>query len=246
MDAIVLAGGYATRLHPVTLNISKPLLPVAGRPMVDRVLDRIAEIPEVNRAFIVTNEKFYDDYVEWLDREASPRSFDVIPMNDGTTSNDDRLGAVGDIRFAIDEGGIDDDAIVVGGDNLFDFSLRPFAEFQQRHGLPALGCYDVGDRELVKLYSEAQLDGDRVAAFVEKPADPPTTLIGILCYLLRAADLDLVRRYLDEGHAPDNAGSFIQWLITVEDVVGYPFAGDWLDIGTKVELDRANEMWAGK
>ncbi len=245
MDAIVLAGGYATRLRPITLDVSKPLVPVAGRPMIDYVLDRVEDIPEIDRVFVVTNEKFYGDYVEWVTAEEREQ-FEIFPLNDGTTSNADRLGAVGDIHFAVREGDIKGDVIVLGGDNLFDFSLTPFRQFQKQRNSPALGCYDVGDLELVKLYSEARLDGDIVREFVEKPAHPHSTLIGILCYLLRGDDLPLLDTYLADGNDADKAGSFIQWLITQEEVVGYPFAGRWIDIGTKEQLDRAEREWSGE
>lgn len=243
MDAIILAGGYATRLYPITLNISKPLLPVAGSPIIDYVLDHVEDLEGVERAFVVTNEKFHRDYVAWLDTQYN-RPFEVIPVNDGTTSNHDRLGAVGDIQYAIDHGGIENDAVVIGGDNLFDFSIAPFQMFQREQDAPVLGCYDVERKDLVSLYSEARLDGPWVVDFVEKPEKPKTTLAGILLYYLRAADLPLVKRYIDEGNDPDKAGSFIQWLITVERVAGYPFAGRWIDIGTKAEYERAEQMWS--
>ena len=243
MDAIVLAGGYATRLHPITLEMSKPLVPVAGRPMIDYVLDRVEDIPEIDRVFVVTNEKFFADYIQWA-KTTTRHQFEIIPLNDGTTSNADRLGAVGDIRFAVREGGIEGDTIVLGGDNLFDFSLTPFRRFQKERNRPALGCYDVGDLELVKRYSEARLDGDIVREFVEKPPHPHSTLIGILCYLLRGEDLPLLDEYVDGDNDSDKAGSFIQWLITREEVVGYPFSGNWIDIGTKDQLDRAEHVWS--
>lgn len=244
MDAIVLAGGYATRLHPVTLNSSKPLLEVAGRPIVDHVLDRIEELGEVDRAFVVTNAKFHGDYVAWA--RYARRPFRVIPLNDGTTSNEDRLGAVGDIRFALDRGGITGDVLVVGGDNLFDFSLRPFRTFQRTLDLPGLGCYEVDRIELVHLYSEVRIESDRVVSFVEKPQKPTSRLIGILCYLFRCDDLNLVHDYLDAGHNPDKAGHLIQWLVTRREVCGYRFTGRWIDIGTSAELERAERLWAGK
>jgi glucose-1-phosphate thymidylyltransferase len=241
MDAIILAGGYATRLQPLTLNVSKPLLPVAGYAIIDHVLDRLEEVEEVDRAYVVTNEKFYSSYLDWLKNQN--RRFAVIPVNDGTTDNENRLGAVGDIRYAIEFGAIGDDVIIIGGDNLFDFDLRTFVRFQREHDRPALGCYDVGRRELVSLYSEVRLEGDRVVAFVEKPAEPSGTLIGILCYIFRSGDFDLLTRYLDDGNDADKAGSFIQWLVSRTEVVGYGFGGRWIDIGTKEELDRAEVAW---
>jgi len=242
MDAIVLAGGYATRLYPITLNISKPLLRVAGRPIVGYVLDRLEEMGEIERVFIVTNDKFFKDYQAWAANERRP--FEVIPLNDGTTSNENRLGAVGDIHFTIDRGQINGDVIIIGGDNLFDFNLRSFRTFQRSYNWPALGCYDVGRLDLVPLYSEARIENDRVVAFVEKPPNPTTTLIGVLCYIFRREDVECIHHYLHEGHNPDKAGHLIQWLVTQREVAGYRFTGSWADIGTKAELERAEVLWS--
>jgi len=112
--------------------------------------------------------------------------------------------------------------------------------------MPGLGCYDVHRLELVSLYSEAHVRDSRITSFVEKPKEPRSTLIGILCYLLRKDDVKLVHAYLDEGHNPDKAGHLIQWLITQRQVCGYTFSGVWIDIGTKAELERAEKLWAAR
>ena len=242
MDVIILAGGYATRLRPLTLNMSKPLLKVAGRPIVDYLLDKVDELDGVERVFVVGNEKFHEDYEEWV-KDHQHHSYEVIPLNDSTTSNEDRLGAVGDIRFGIEKGGITDDCMVLGGDNLFDFSLAQARAFQKKMDMPAIVCFDVERKDLVSLYSEARITDGIVTDFVEKPPEPETTLAGVLIYLLRAKDLNLVGEYLDEGNGADNAGSFIQWLVQKTSVAGYAVSGRWLDIGTKEEYDRANAMW---
>jgi len=243
VKALVLAGGYATRLHPVTLEASKPLLKVNGRPIVDYVLDGIETLGDVDTTYVVTNAKFFQDYVEWAKTQQRP--FDVVPLSDGTTSNADRLGAIGDIQFAIETQSVDDDLLIVGGDNLFDFSLRPLRELQRAVGRSVLGCYDVGSLDLVSLYSEVHIEKGLVSSFVEKPETPTSPLIGILCYALRRQDVPLVRRYLEEGRGPDKAGHLIQWMRTVTEVAAYVFEGRWIDIGTRAELDKAEKQWSG-
>jgi glucose-1-phosphate thymidylyltransferase len=244
VKAIILAGGYATRLHPITLEASKPLLVVAGKPMVDHVLDSVETLQEVDCAYVVTNAKFFPDYVAWASKQRRP--FPVVPLNDGTTSNEDRLGAIGDIAFAVNDQQLDEDIIILGGDNLFDFSLQPLRDFQRLVDLPVLGCYDVGRQDLVTLYSEVQLEENVIVSFEEKPAQPKGTLIGILCYSLRKADLGAISQFLQEGNSPDRAGHLIQWLARRHKVAGFPFQGLWFDIGTKAELDRAEQIWLAR
>jgi len=128
VKAIVLAAGYATRLYPLTKTVAKPLLPVGGRPMIDHLLDRIREVEEVDAVHVVTNHKFADAFGDW----SSTR--DVLVHDDGTTSEDDRLGAIGDIAFVVDRAGLDDDLLVIAGDNLFEFSLPEFVSFWRGKG----------------------------------------------------------------------------------------------------------------
>ncbi len=244
MKALVLAGGYATRLHPVTLEASKPLLKVNGRPIVDYVLDGIETLGEVDTTYVATNAKFSQDYMEWGKKQQRP--FDVVSLNDGTTSNADRLGAIGDIQFAIETQSIDDDLLIVGGDNLFDFSLLPLRNLQRQTGRSVLGCYDMGSLDLVSLYSEVHIEKGLVSSFFEKPDMPTSPLIGILCYALRRQDLPLVRRYLEEGRSPDKAGHLIQWMCTVTELAAYVFEGRWIDIGTRAELEKAEKQWSSR
>src|SRR5439155_23773526 len=129
VKAIILAAGYATRLYPLTETRAKPLLPLAGRPMLDYLLDRIREAGEIDEVHVVTNHKFAEPFAEW----ASSR--DVVVHDDGTTSEDDRLGAIGDIQFVIESAGLEhEDLIVIAGDNLFDFSLTEYVSWWRGKG----------------------------------------------------------------------------------------------------------------
>ena len=238
MKAVVLAAGYATRLRPLTDNVPKQLLPVGGRPMLDWLLDRIHELEDVDGIHLVTNSRFADDFRRW----AEPHG--VVVHDDGTTSNDDRLGAVGDLDLVIRQARLDgDELLVLAGDNLFEFSLAAYAAWWRAKPqvASAVALYDVGDLELATHYGIVDTDEhDRLTHFEEKPSDPPSTLAATLVYLLSPEHVRLVARYLGEGHGADNAGSFLGWLSRRQPVYGYRFAGRWYDIGNHDQLLEAD------
>ena len=235
---MILAAGYATRLRPLTDDVPKHLLPVGGRPMLDWVLDRVHEIPDLDEIHLVTNSRFAGAFKRWAEVH------NVAVHDDGTTSNEDRLGAVGDLRLAIDEGGLDaDELVVLAGDNLFEFSLRAFVDWWRAKPQPAsaVPLHDVADLELAKQYGIADADAeDRIVRLVEKPSEPPSTLAATLVYLLPPEHVRLVSVYLDHGLSPDNAGSFLSWLAERETVYGYRFEGTWYDIGDRTQLLEAD------
>jgi glucose-1-phosphate thymidylyltransferase len=166
VKALILAAGYATRLRPLTESIPKQLLPIGGRPMVDWIVDKIRET-DVDDIHLVTNHRFAADFARWAPA-------DVTVHDDGTTSNEDRLGAIGDIQFV----GIDDDLLAIAGDNLFDYSVLDYVEFwRTKPGASCVAVHDVGDPELAKQYGIVELEGDdRITAFVDKAENPPWTL----------------------------------------------------------------------
>src|SRR5918992_6334187 len=154
MKALVLAAGYATRLYPLTLGRPKALLEVGGKPMLDRLLERL-EAMGVDETVVVTNAKFTPHFEEWArDKER------VRIVNDGTTSNDDRLGAIGDIGFVLDELGVDDDLVVVAGDNLFGEDVSAFAAYVREVDAPVLAVHDVGDLSRMHEYNQIEVDDE--------------------------------------------------------------------------------------
>lgn len=238
MNALVLAAGYATRLRPLTDRVPKQLLPVGGRPMLDWIADKILEIPGLGELHVVTNARYAEVFAEWARARGG-----VSVHDDGTTSNEDRLGAIGDIRFVLGRTSlVEDDLLVIAGDNLFDFSLAQFERWWREKGVAsALAVYDVRDRGLARHYGIVELDADeRVIAFVEKPDDPPSTLAATATYLYHRQHVTLVERYLDEGNPPDQPGNLIAWLHRREPVFGYAVAGEWHDIGTPEQLLQAD------
>ena len=237
MKAIVLAAGYATRLRPLTDRIPKQLLPVGGRPMMDWLVDKLAEVDEIDAIHVVTNARFAADFERWAEGR------DVVVHDDGTRTNDDRLGAIGDVRFTIERAGLeDDDLLVIAGDNLFDFSLGDYVSWWRGKGVAsAVAVYDVRDRELAKQMGIVALDGDQhVVSFVEKPDDPASTLAATAAYIYHREHVPLVARYLDGGNPPDQPGRFIAWLQEREPVHGYRFEGEWYDVGSHEQLLEAD------
>ncbi len=234
MKALILAAGYATRLYPLTESVAKPLLTIGGRPMVDHILDPIREADPVE-LHVVTNSKFASAFSEWAPA-------DVTVHDDGTTSENDRLGAIGDLRFVLDRAGIDDDWLVVAGDNLFDYSLGDYVRWWRSKGVAsAVALYEHPDLELVKQYGVVALDErERVVSFIEKPPDPASNLAATACYLFHREHLKLVATYLDEGNVPDQPGRFVEWLHRRASVYGYRFRGEWLDIGDRAQLLEAD------
>jgi glucose-1-phosphate thymidylyltransferase len=236
MKAILLAAGYATRLRPLTETRAKELLPVGGRPIIDWILERLAEVAEIDAVHVVTNAFKAPEFERW----ATGR--DVTVHDDGTRSNADRLGAIGDIQLTVERAGIDDDLMVIAGDNLFAYSLADFVGFWRSKGVAStLAVHDVGSLELASRYGIVELDGDdRVVGFVEKPAEPRSTLAATATYLYHREHVPLVAEYLAGGNQPDQPGRLIEWLHRRRPVFGYAIHGEWLDIGDPQQLLEAD------
>jgi glucose-1-phosphate thymidylyltransferase len=244
MKAVILAAGYATRLYPLTLNRPKALLDVAGRPMVEHLLDALGGIDGLDGIYLVTNSKFAGAFREWADAWSGA---DVQIVDDGTVDEESKLGAIGDLDLTIREVGIDDDLIVLAGDNLFSESLAPFGDFARAKDAPVLGVYDVGDLEAIRRYNAIELDeDDRLTFFEEKPAQPRSTLTGIALYFYPRESLALVREYLEAGNNPDQPGRLVQWLYPRAPVYAWRVPGDWYDIGSAETLAEADAAFSAR
>src|ERR1044072_5628729 len=193
MKLIILAAGYATRLYPLTLNQPKPLLPVAGKPMLEHVLDNISTIEAIDQAYVVTNDKFVNHFQKWANGYRPDLHFSFTIVNDHSTDDSNKLGAIGDMHLVITKHEIDDDIIVVGGDNLFSHDLHDFGSFCQGKNAPVTGVYDVGDLEQIKKYNAIEIDENHlITYFEEKPKEPKSTLTGSALYYYPKAVLPLI------------------------------------------------------
>jgi glucose-1-phosphate thymidylyltransferase len=242
MKAVLLAAGYGTRLRPLTDDRPTQLLPLGGRPMLDWVLDRIREVDQVDAIHLVTNSRFAPDFERWGDAQG------IVVHDDGTTSNEDRLGAVGDLRLVMERADLAGEELLVQGDDVFEFSLPDYVAWWRGKQQPASAAplYDLGDLELATHYGVASVDDEeRIVNVVEKPSDPHSTLAATLTYLVSAEHGTLIGRYLEEGQNPDNAGSFLAWLAGRERVYGYRFDGRWYDIGNHAQLLEADNWLRG-
>jgi glucose-1-phosphate thymidylyltransferase len=242
MKVLLLAAGYATRLYPLTLNTPKPLLPVAGKTVLGYIFDLIEPLKQVDEVFIVTNEKFYQNFEDWKKNFKSSKKITVI--DDGTTSNETRLGATGDIEFVIKKENIKDDLLVLAGDNLFKADLSIFTGFSiSKRPSITIGLYDIKDLILAKNYGIVSLDkNNKLINFKEKPANPPSTLAAMCLYFFPKERLSIMKRYLETDNAKDAPGYFLEWLYKKESVFGYVFKDKkWFDIGDKKSLEEADK-----
>ncbi len=246
MKLIILAAGYATRLYPLTLNKPKPLLPVAGKPMLEHVLDNIATIRSIEHAYVVTNAKFATHFEEWAENYRHPNlNFSFSIVNDQSTDDSNKLGAIGDMHLVMKKYLLDDDIIVVGGDNLFSNDLAEFGEYCERMKAPVTAVYDVGDLEEIKKYNAIEIDADgRITYFEEKPKVPKSTLTGIALYYYPKSVLPLIQQYIEEGNNPDQPGRLVQWFYQRVPFYTWKVPGLWYDVGSLETLEEANRVFS--
>jgi len=246
MNALLLAAGYATRMYPLTLNTPKPLLPVAGKPIADYMVEQLAAIPEIRRVLAVTNHRFAPHFEAWAKQTSSRVRLEVV--DDATESNDTRLGAIGDVAFTLEchPELAREPLFVLGGDNLIDFSLADMVtDFQARGGEATVIC-------LVRETDSAQLrrsgvvtlgEEGRVSGFVEKPTQPPSDLTCPPFYLYPPDALALIPEYLAAGESPDAPGNFIAWLHTRAPVYGHVYETPRYDVGTLESYAAAQRLF---
>ena len=228
MKCLILAAGYATRLYPLTENFPKPLLPVCGRSILDILIDDVESSCEIDEYVIISNHKFASHFEEF----AKSRPEDVKVVDDGTESNETRLGAVRDIQYAIDELGLDGDLLILAGDNLLDFSLTRFISYALSKKTSAVMRYtEPNPKKLVKSGVLLVGDNDLVLQMWEKPAEPKSDQCCPPFYYLTRSDARLVREALEDGCSADAPGGFIQWLCRRCTVHAMPMPGRRYDIG---------------
>lgn len=241
MDVLILAAGYATRLYPLTENLPKPLLKVGNRTIIEHILSKLEAVKEIEQVYVVTNDKFYPFFVDWSKKVTSP--FKLKILNDGTISNEDRLGAVGDIHFVIEQEKIRDDLLVIAGDNLFGFSLADFIDFFKEKKSSVVAFHDLKDKDKVKgKYGVGILEGSRVVDFEEKPLAPKSSLASTACYFFKKSDLSHIHNLLKAGKA-DAPGNLIKYLAENSEVHAFVFDEHWFDVGSFESLEEAQKVY---
>ena len=236
MKVLILAAGYGTRLYPLTIDTPKPLIKINSKSLIDILVGK-AKDAGIGDITVVTNDKFYHNFLEWSKNYSC-----VDVVNDNTKTPEQRLGAIGDIEFALDKNKISEDILVLGGDNLFSWDLKGFSEFVSKINKPTVGLYDVKDLLRAQRFGIVEVDkNNKILSFEEKPKNPKTTLAGTCIYFLPKNSLGLLSKYGSGGQDKDTTGQYISWLCAQTDVYGYAFEGLWLDIGHKDALDQARK-----
>ncbi len=242
MKALILAAGYATRLHPYTRLYPKTLLRVGGRPLLDATVRSLASAPEVDGLVLVTNSRFAGFFERWRRLSAAARPLEVI--DDGTSSNETRRGSVGDLVFAMDRLGLDEDLLVVCSDKLFEFSIPAFVRFARERGGGVNACEDAGDpAKIAGRHGCAVLAPDgRITEFREKPAHPPSSIESLAFYVFPRASLPLIREYGRATDRPDAPGTMMEWLVQRAPMYGWMIDGPCLDVGDPASYRAADRI----
>ncbi|MEW6027250.1 MAG: nucleotidyltransferase family protein [Planctomycetota bacterium] len=255
MKALILGAGYGVRLYPLTANTPKPLLDMAGKPVMEWSLDLLLPRKEIDKIYIVSNHLFYINYEKWLKGKLEQRSGHyrkygqkIVLCDDMSQSTNDKLGAIGDIQFVIKKHKINDELLIVAGDNLFEIDFTDFVKFFRKLGTTiCLKDFKGSKREILSQYGLVTLDNaGRIIDFEEKPALPQSTLVAMCLYIFAKEDLKLITAYLNKGFNPDAPGYYLQWLYKQKDIYGYTLKGKWFDIGDIDSYGTASDYYRHK
>ena len=242
MKCLILAAGYATRLYPLTQNFPKPLLTVQGKTILDWLIDDIDSLGAVDEYVVISNHKFADCFREW----SAKRAQRITVVDDGTSTNETRLGAVRDIQYAIDELSLDDDMLVIAGDNLLDFSLTRFVSYAKEKGTSCIMRYFEPSVEKLKKCGVAEVDEkDKIICLTEKPAEPKSNWACPPFYYYTKADARLVKKGIASGCGVDAPGNYIAWLCTQTQMHAMEMPGKRYDIGNLESYERVQKEYKG-
>ena len=242
MKCLILAAGYATRLYPLTENFPKPLLPVGGKAILDWLIEDIDTLGAVDEYVVISNHKFAHHFMEWC----RGRKQKITVLDDGTETNETRLGAVRDIQFAIDALGLDDDLLIIAGDNLLDFSLTRFISYAKEKGCSSIMRYYEPSVERLRKCGVCEVDSsDRIIRLTEKPTEPKSHWACPPFYFYTKEDAKLVKVGIDSGCGVDAPGSYIAWLCDRTVVYALEMPGNRYDIGNLESYKKVEEEYKG-
>ncbi len=245
MKALILAAGYGTRLYPLTLDRPKPLVKIGGKAILERLLRKLEKVSLCNEVYVITNDRFHGMVAKWVTGRDFSVKINVI--NDLTTSNENRLGAIGDINLVLEKEKPEEDVLIVAGDNLFEFKITDFISFAKEKSKFCVALFDVKDRKLAQRYGIVELDANqKVSDFEEKPRAPKSTLASTGIYYVPKDKLKLVGEYMRTDKVKDAPGNFVKWVSENDGVFGYVFTDGWYDIGDKKSLEKADVEYREK
>ncbi len=242
MKAIILAAGYATRLYPLTKDTPKALLPIDKKPIIDYIVEQIYTIEEIDEIYVVTNHKFAQNFQNWQKQTAGKAKITVL--DDGTTTEENRRGAIGDISFVIDKMQIQEELLVIAGDNFFTYSLKDYYHFYKEKNKDCVCVKVWKDEKTLCNFGIALLDENgKVLDIEEKPKNPKSNTVVFATYFYQKDTVPLFKQYLSQGNNPDAPGNFPAWLYHKKDVYAYTFEGECYDIGTKESYDEVRKLF---
>ena len=242
MKCLILAAGYATRLYPLTENFPKPLLEVKGKTILDWLIDDIDTFGAVDEYVVISNHKFAHHFDKW----AAEKTQKVTVVDDGTSTNETRLGAVKDIQYAIDKLGLDDDMLVIAGDNLLDFSLTEFIKYAKaKNSSCIMRYYEANEQKLLKCGVVTIDENDKILEMTEKSPAPATHWCTPPFYYYTKEDAKLVQTGIDAGCGVDAPGSYIAWLCKQTDVHAMEMPGKRYDIGNLESYEKVQKEYNG-
>ena len=242
MKCLILAAGYATRLYPLTENFPKPLLDVGGKTILDWLVDDIDTAGEIDEYVVISNHKFASHFEAW----AKEKKQKVTVVDDGTTSNETRLGAVCDIQFAIEKLGLDDDMLVIAGDNVLDFSLTKFVAYAKEKKTSAImRYYEPDDKKLLKCGVVTLDENDKILNMTEKSPNPATHWCCPPFYYYTKEDAKLVKKGIESGCGTDAPGSYAAWLVQETTVHAMEMPGSRFDVGNLESYEKIRNNYKG-
>ena len=249
LNIIILAAGFGTRLYPLTSNFPKALLEVGHKPILDRIMDRVILINSHYKIFLITNSKFSSHFETWMATFRQSHHFDgeMLILNDGRDSNEERLGPIGDINFVLNTIDINHDLMIIASDNIVDFDLNDLTSLRQHRDSSVLVAYDFHDTNAVKKkFGVVQLDTDnRILSFEEKPLNPESSIAATGVYLIRNTDIPHIRTLQTRAHAGElNLGNLMIELVAQRVAVHCLLVPTWFDIGSLDDLKKANKEYA--
>ncbi len=242
MKAIILAAGYATRLYPLTKNFPKPLLEVGKKPVLNYIIEIMEEL-EIEKTYIITNSRYYPHFSEW--KKHLKTSLNIELIDDNTSTEETKLGAIADLSLVIEKKKINDDLLIIAGDNLFKFSLKSMQNQFKKTNKILISLIQPENIEKLKKGASVLLDKDKkVINIEEKSQNPnPKSYYGNCIYFFNKESIPMISQYIKQRNNPDQPGRLIQWLYQKKEIYGFINKGEIIDIGTIETLEKARKQF---